>query len=304
LWDFDLKATGPQKAEIDLRGATDLNRLSFSFDRAFFRLQKVTARNLGPVVVRLSPGLEVEPATFQINQGRVSLQARLTEQQVAGSLTAQDLAAEWFTPQSVPLQGNIHGQVSLAGHPRAPIIQGTVSLKPGRYQEVDFQSFNTSFTYQDNRLHLSGRLLAEERGPTLSWDGQVPVHLSLMPFTYGLGQEEMRILVQGENINLSLLPPLTREVEDAKGPLEIQANIAGNRRQTAGIRPGKMGGGIYQAPSNRGLLSVATGRNALAGQSVDHSSTHLAEQGERHPDQRYHPGGLRARRSEGQGPTE
>jgi len=227
LWDFDLRASGPREVGIDLQGATDLKQLSFTLERAFFRLKNVTARNLTPVVIRLSPGIELEPATFQINEGRVGLQAKITDQQVSGRLTMQDLAAEWLTPKSVPLQGNISGQVTLAGQPRAPIIQGTVSLEPGRYQKVDFQSLTTSFTYQDNLLNLSGRLMSEKEGPTLTWDGQVPVRLSLQPFAYGLGQGDMRVLVQGENVNLSMLPPFTKEVEDAKGALNLRARIEG-----------------------------------------------------------------------------
>jgi translocation and assembly module TamB len=236
LWNFALRASGPKGVKIDLQGATDLGRLSFSLDRAYVRLQKVTVRNLRPVVVRLSPGIEVEPATFQVNKGRISLQARITGQQVSGSLTVQNLAAEWFAPQSVPLKGKISGQVSLSGQPRSPNIQGKISLEAARYQNVDFQSITTSFNYQGNLLNLSGKLITEKRGPTLTWGGQVPVRLSLMPFSYGLGQGNMQVRVQGDNVNLSMLPSLTTEVEDAKGAVTLQAKIEGtvNRPEISG----------------------------------------------------------------------
>lgn len=228
LWNFDLRATGPQGVEIDVRGASDLDRLSFSLDRAYFRLQKVTARNLTPVVVRLSPGIVVEPATFQVNQGKVSLQASITDQQVSGNLTMEDLKAQWFTPASVPLQGTISGQVSLAGQPRAPVIEGTVTLESGRYENVDFQSLKTTFSYRDNLLNTSGQLISEKGGPRLTWDGQVPARLSLMPFSYDLAQGDMRILVEGENINLSMVTPFTQEVEAAQAPFQLKARIEGS----------------------------------------------------------------------------
>lgn len=228
LWNFDLAATGPKGVKIEVRGASDLGRLSFTLDRAFFHLEKVTVRNLGPVVVRLSPGVEIEPAAFQVNKGRINLQARITDRQVSGSLTMQDLAAEGFAPESFPLKGSIAGQVSLAGQPQAPVIQGTVTLTAGSYQGVDFQSLKTTFSYQDNLLNTSGKLVSEKQGPTLTWDGQIPVRLSLRPFNYSLALGDMRILVEGENINLSMLPPLTREVEAAQGPFTLKARIEGS----------------------------------------------------------------------------
>jgi len=226
-WNFDLQATGPKGVEIDVRGVSNLDRLSFALDRAYFRLNKVTVRNLTPVKVSLSPNIVVEHATFQVNKGRVSLQARITDRQVSGNLTMQDLKAQWFTPESVPLQGTISGQVSLAGQPRAPIIEGTVSLESGSYENVAFQSLKTTFTYRDNLLTTSGKLISEKQGPMLTWDGRVPLNLSLMPFSYSLAQGDMRLLVEGENVNLSILPRFTREVEAAQGPFKLRARIEG-----------------------------------------------------------------------------
>jgi translocation and assembly module TamB len=139
----------------------------------------------------------------------------------------QNLAAEWFAPQGVPLKGAISGQATLSGEARRPIIQGEVSLGSGRYQEVDLQSFRTSFGYLDNRLNLTGSLQTKIGGPTLSWDGQVPLTLTLMPFTYALGQGGMRVSLKGENVDLSLLPSFTKEVEKAQGSLKLQAKIEG-----------------------------------------------------------------------------
>jgi translocation and assembly module TamB len=228
LWNFTLRASGPKGVKIEVGGDTDLSRRSVSLNRAFFRLKNITAKNLGPVVVRLAPGIELEPATFQINKGRVSLQARVTDRQVSGSLDIQKLAAEWFFPKSVPLKGNITAQATLTGQARQPVIEGNVSLGPGSYQGFDFQSVQTSVNYRDNRLQLTGNLQTKDTGPTLSWDGQVPLRFSLMPFSYALVPDGMRVVLQGENVNLSLLPAITKEVESAKGPLKLQAKIEGN----------------------------------------------------------------------------
>jgi translocation and assembly module TamB len=230
-WNFALTGTGPKGVKVDVQGTSNLAQRSFTLERAFFKLKNLTVRNLEPVVVRLQPGIVVEPTTFQVNKGRVSLQARITDQQLSGRLTMEDLAVQWFTPESVPFKGTISGQVSLAGRPRAPIIEGKVALEKGSYQRVGFQSLNTTFRYQDNLFHTSGRLISEKQGPTLTWEGRVPAHLSLMPFSYSLAQGDLQILVEGENVNLSMLPSLSREVEAAQAPFKLKARIEGSVAQ-------------------------------------------------------------------------
>ncbi len=267
-WNFDLRATGPRGVEIDVRGGSDLDRLSFALDRAYFRLDKVTVRNLTPVQVSLSPDIVVEPATFQVNQGQISLQARITDQQVTGNLTMQDLKAQWFTPESVPLQGTVSGQVSLAGQPRAPIIEGTVSLEAGSYEKVAFQSLKTTFTYRDNLLTTSGRLISEKQGPMLTWDGRVPLSLSLMPFSYSLAEGDMRLLVEGENINLSMLPRFTREVEEAQAPFKLRARIEGTPANPVISGQVSWGAGFIQLRQTGAKYKLQPGELRLQGDRI------------------------------------
>ncbi|MFP3869006.1 MAG: translocation/assembly module TamB domain-containing protein [Desulfobacteraceae bacterium] len=267
-WNFDLRATGPRGVEVDVRGVSDLDRAAFVLDRAYFRLDKVTVRNLTPVEVSLSPAIVVEPATFQVNEGRVSLEARITDQQVTGNLTMQDLKAQWFTPESVPLQGTISGQVSLAGQPQAPIIEGTISLTSGSYQDVDFQSLKASFSYQDDILNTSGSLISKKQGPTLTWDGRVPMRLSLMPFNYSLAEGDMRILVEGENVNLSMLSDFTREVEAAQAPVTLQARIEGTPNNPVITGQASWGAGFIQLRKTGARYEIQPGEIRLQGDRV------------------------------------
>ncbi len=227
LWTFDLNASGPAAAKIDLRGSAHLCDRWLSLERAQVRLKNFQIHNLGPVDINFASGLEIKPVVFKINEGRAALAAALTQGQVSGRLEVQNLAAEWFAPQGVPLKGALSGRATLSGEARRPIIQGEVSLGPGRYLEVDFQSLRTSFGYRDNRLNLNGSLQTRTGGPTLSWTGHLPLALTLMPFTYALGQEGMRVSLKGENVDLSLLPSFTREVEKARGSLKLEAKIEG-----------------------------------------------------------------------------
>lgn len=231
LWNFDLKATGPENAKIDVHGAADLGRSSVSVSQAQVHTKNLTVKNLGPIEISLSSGIEIKPATLEVNKGRVGLQARITEQQATGSLTLQNLPAELVSPPSLSLKGTISGQATLSGTARQPVIQGNISLGAGSYQDFQVQSIHSSFSYQDNRLTLNGSLATKEKGLGLTWSGQVPLRLSLMPFALGPGQGEIRVLVQGQNVNLSLLPAFVKAVESAQGAINVQARIEGTISQ-------------------------------------------------------------------------
>ncbi|MFZ2087995.1 MAG: translocation/assembly module TamB domain-containing protein [Desulfobaccales bacterium] len=231
LWNYDLKAAGPEGARLEARGGADFGRSLVSAERLLFQVRKITVQNLGPVEISLASGLEVKPAAFQVNKGRVGLEARITGQQVAGRLDLQNLSAELVAPRSYPLTGTITGEAVLSGQARLPIIQGRVGVGPGRYREFDFQAFSTAFTYRDNQLSLDGSLQSKDSGPSLNWSGQVPLRLSLMPLSYALGQEGMRLLLRGDNINLSLLPSFSNTVESAQGVVNLLAKIEGSPKQ-------------------------------------------------------------------------
>ena len=111
------------------------------------------------------------------------------------------------------------------------MIHGDIPLGTTCIKTFEVESVQTSFTYQDNRLSLNGGLTTKQMGLGLTWSGYVPMRLSLVPLTYGLGQGEMQIAVQGQNVNLSLLPSLVKGVDDAKGAVNLQVKIAGTVSQ-------------------------------------------------------------------------
>ena len=173
----------------------------------------------------------MKPATFEINKGKVSVQARVTAQQAQGSFSIQNLQLESLAPKSFPLKGTITAQATLSGTGSQPVIHGDIRLGTTCIKTVEVSSVQTSFTYQDNRLSLNGGLTTKQKGLGLTWSGYVPMRLSLVPLAYGLGQGEMQIAVQGQNVNLSLLPSLVQGVDDAKGAVDIQVRIAGTVSQ-------------------------------------------------------------------------
>jgi autotransporter translocation and assembly factor TamB len=231
LWNFDLKANGHQGPRVEVRGSADLGRSSITLARAYVNLDNLKAENQGPVEITYAPGIEVKSATFTVNKGKVSLQANITNQQATGSLNIQNLPADLVLPQSLPLKGIISGQATLSGTARQPVIQGNISLTPGHDHEFKLQAVQTTFTYQENRLSLNGSLTTKDKGPGLTWSGQVPVRLSLIPFAFAMGQGGMQVLLKGENLNLSLVPELVKGVESAKGAITLQVKIEGTMGQ-------------------------------------------------------------------------
>jgi translocation and assembly module TamB len=268
LWNYDLRATGPENAKIEVRGNADLGRYLVSADRAVIHLKNFTVQNQGPVEVILSPGLEVKPATFQVNKGRVSLQARITDQQASGQLDIQNLAAGLVAPQSLPLKGTISAHATLAGTARQPVLQGDLHLERGRYQEFELQAIQTSFSYRENRLTLEGSLKTKEQGPGLTWSGQVPMRLSLLPFSLARGQGEIRVVVQGNNINLSLLPALVKEVESAQGALNLQARIEGTISQPRVSGQVAWGAGAIKLRATGATYQLQPGEIRLQGDRI------------------------------------
>jgi translocation and assembly module TamB len=254
LWNFDLKANGQKSPKIALRGTADFGRSFVTLAQAHIDLDNIKLDNQGPVEIVYSPGLEVKQATFTINKGKVNLQAKITQDQATGNLTLTNMPADLVLPKSLPLKGIISAKATLSGTGRQPVIQGDIQLEPEQQEQAKqlqqekqlqqlehpghpeepkqnhvfaLQSVKTTFTYQENHLSLNGSLNTKEKGVGLTWSGQVPMHLSLVPYAFNWAQGGMQIVVKGENLNLSLLPQLVKGVENAKGPITLQVKVEG-----------------------------------------------------------------------------
>jgi autotransporter translocation and assembly factor TamB len=250
LWNFDLKANG-KSPKIALRGTADFGRSSITLAQAHIDLYNIKVQNQGPVELVYSPGIEVKQATFTIDKGKASVQAKITQDQATGNLTLTNLPADLVLPKSIPLKGIISAKATLSGTGRQPVIQGNFLLQPEQTKQakqskqlekleqpeqqqqakqnqgLGLQSVQATFTYQENRLSLNGSVKTKEKGVGLTLSGQMPVHISLVPFAFNWGQGGMQIVVKGEKLNLSLLPQLVKGVDDAKGPITLLVKVEG-----------------------------------------------------------------------------
>ena len=161
-------------------------------------------------------------------------------------------------------------------------------------------SVQTSFTYQDNRLSLNGGLTTKEKGLGLTWSGYVPMRLSLVPLAYGLGQGEMQIAVQGQNVNLSLLPSLVKGVDDAKGAVNVQVSIAGTVSQPRASGQVTWGDGYIKLRATGATYTLQPGEILMKGDHITIPQLTLQSEGTATLTGDITPGQVHALRGQGQ----
>ncbi|MDP3182334.1 MAG: translocation/assembly module TamB domain-containing protein [Desulfobaccales bacterium] len=237
-WRFSFTASSPQGPQAELKGAADLTARPWSLlvERCRWQISGLSGYNTSPIQVRLLPGWEIAPATFKINEGQLTFRGQAKEGKLSGRLEVGDLSASLFCIKGSPCDGKIRGLVTLSGDPRSPVIQGQLTWGPGKWGDFSFRSFNTSISYRDDRLHLSGSLEESAPGPRLTWEGHIPLHFSAMPLKWAWGDRELHIRLHGEKVNLALLTGLSPEVLAAEGALDILAEWQGSlsRPQVSG----------------------------------------------------------------------
>jgi len=231
-WRFTLKSSSPPKGpQAEMVGTADFGSrpLALMIDRLSFRALGIAVKNQGTVQVRFMPGLELQPATFLVSGGTVTAQASLRGNQVSGRLEVRDLPAK--ITQVKGLQGKMQAQLTIEGSAGNPLIESQISLVSGKWRNFAFQSLKTKLNYSDASLDFTGGFQESPQGVRLSWDGRIPLKLSLSPFRFAPLDEDMDIKLRGAGANLAMLPALTREVKKAEGAIDLQADVRGRLTQ-------------------------------------------------------------------------
>jgi translocation and assembly module TamB len=229
-WQLHFTASSPQGLRAEIQGAADLRAQPrvLTLPRCSLVTPKVSALNTSTINLRFQPGLEMGPATWRINNGRLTLRAQARGNELTARLEAVDLPASILHLKGASLAGKIQGQIDLTGSLQHPAIQGQFTWGPGKWGNFSFRSLQTSLNYREENLVLKGSVEEKPAGPRLVWDGRIPLRLSFGPLRWDWGERDMDFRVQGENVNLSLLTALTPEVQKAEGALAIMAQWRGN----------------------------------------------------------------------------
>lgn len=229
-WQIRFTASSPEGLKAEVQGGADLMAQPrvLTLQRCRVNTPKVKVANTKPIQVRFLPGLEMPPATWRINDGRLTIQAQSRGDELTARLEAVDLPAGLFSLRGTSLEGKIQGRLNLTGNLQHPSMEGQLTWGPGKWGEFPFRSLQTSLTYREESLVLRGSVEEKTEGPRLVWDGRIPLRLAFSPFRWDWGSRDMDFRVQGENANLALLTALTPEVQSAGGSLSIAAQWQGN----------------------------------------------------------------------------
>lgn len=280
-WEFRLAATSAKYPRLELAGNANFrNRpLSFQIDQVNWQSQDLIIKNKAPFQVHFLPGWEISPATFQVDGGTVSVEAKARRNELAGRLEVQNLNAKLLQPPDHQATGKISGRATLAGTPQAPLLNGNFTLASGQIQEVNISALSTTLSYSPDHLQLSGYLEAGPQHSRLTWKGTVPVKFSVIPLRFDLGNQGLDLQVQSEKINLSLLKALTPEIQAADAPVDMLLSARGDPHQPQVSGSVRWGAGSVQ-PRQAGLVyKLHPGEARLQGDKIVIPAVTMESQG-------------------------
>ncbi len=232
-WQFQLAATSAKEPKFELAGTADLaaRPLTLNVARVNWHSQALSVKNTTPFQIRLFPGWEISPATFQVDGGTLTFAGLARDQELSGRLDMRNLNAGLLAPLGLPASGRLNGQLTLAGNPRTPIIDGQIALSDGKLKNIPIQTLTTTLNYQTERAQVSGYLEIGPLRSRLIWKGTLPVKLSLAPFALALARDGLDLQLHSERLNLSMLTSVSQEVQTAEGPIDLVVEAKGNPYQ-------------------------------------------------------------------------
>ncbi|MCL4501199.1 MAG: translocation/assembly module TamB domain-containing protein, partial [Deltaproteobacteria bacterium] len=254
-WDFNLAATSAKYPRLELAGSANLRGRPLSFDirQVSWQSQDLNIKNKAPFQVRILPGYEISPATFQVDGGTVAVQATARGNELAGRLEIQNLDTTLVQPSGYEMKGKLNGKATLSGTPRAPMINGKFNLVSAEIQQINIKTLTTNISYNSGNLQLSGYLEAGSQPSRLTWKGTVPLTFSITPWQFALGNQGLDLQVRSEKINLSLLKTLTPEIQSAEGQVDMMVSAKGDPHRPQLTGSIRWGAGSVQ-PRQAGLV--------------------------------------------------
>ncbi|MHB8069547.1 MAG: translocation/assembly module TamB domain-containing protein [Desulfobaccales bacterium] len=269
-WQLHFAASSPQGLRAEVQGTADLSaqpRL-VTLQRCSLTTPKVSAVNTAAVNIRFLPGLEMAPATWRVNDGRLTIGAQSRGDELTAHLEVVDLPASLLDLKGASLEGKIQGQMDLTGNLQHPAMQGQFTWGQGKWGGFAFRSLQTSLNYREENLLLKGSVEEKPSGPRLVWDGRIPLNLSFSPLRWDWGERDMDFRVQGENANLALLTALTPEVQSAGGSLTIMAQWQGNPRHPRVSGKIRWDEGTLQLRESGKVFRLLPGEATLQGEKL------------------------------------
>ena len=205
--------------------------MSVVIERLNVHLANISVQNQGQIQARFGPGLDLPTATLKVNSGTVQMAVRLQGDQVSGRLEVRQVPLDIANVRG--LTGNIQSQMTLSGSARNPVLQGDIKVDAVKLKKYGFSPVNiiTHLDYRGETLKITGKAEESPGGPNLSWNGKLPVQVSLSPFKFNIPNSGLDLVVKSDAANLKLLEPFIAELADANVPIALVAQIKGNWHQ-------------------------------------------------------------------------
>ena len=233
-WRYQLKGSSPPPGPlVELAGNADLGSrpMSMVIERLNLHVAKISVQNQGQIQARFIPGLDLPTATLKVNGGTVQVAARLQGDQISGRLEVRKVPLDVANVKG--LSGTVQSQLTLSGSARNPVLQGDLKVDAVKLKQYAFNPVNifTHLDYRGETLKITGKAEESSRGISLSWNGKLPVQVSLSPVKFNISNSGLDFAVKSEGANLKLLEPVIPELAEANVPIALAGQIKGNWQQ-------------------------------------------------------------------------
>ncbi|MFP3867653.1 MAG: translocation/assembly module TamB domain-containing protein [Desulfobacteraceae bacterium] len=249
---FELALNQPQQSVGQVAGTMNLQGKHYLLiiDTCRLGTDKHQVVSQTPIQLRFTPGgFELSPAAFHYQDCTINLGGTADGQSLGFRVGVERFPVAVLNnlwPSVPPLKGDLDLQTEATGSLRSPIINGKLSLSPGRIADFRFQTFQLDWTYAGNQLQLDGQLREKADGPGLLLNGQIPVSLAFRPLVIKAQENGLSIRLRGKKLNLARLADLTPELEAAQGSLDIQAQCTGSLKNPQCTGKIKWGSGFVK----------------------------------------------------------
>lgn len=179
--------------------------------------------------------LTLQPLQLVQGESQILFTGVLGGQQQTGQLLLSQIPVSYLT-QLLPIPGELTGLVSgtatLGGSQANPQAKGEVQIREGTWDDTPIQIAQSSFSYNQGRLHFGAELLVSDQTTGVEpvrAGGSVPLSL---PFsTAQATDDQIQLSLQVKNSGLNLINSFNPFARWQGGEGEVQVDVAGTWRE-------------------------------------------------------------------------
>ena len=276
-WTLEAQATGPGY----LRHRLDGGELSLSGRRNELQVEKLSAHLSGGTLEgrgRFSRTARAWPDTLT---GDAISRWLASSGSWEGELAANDMPidrVDRFVPEAAGWAGRVSGTLAVAGAPARPEYRLHATATPLVWDSLRVDHAEVTASYKDERLDVAEVLLTRAN-VTSRITGQMPLRLSA-DRPPAVPDGPMQWHVDLDHGDLALLPLFVPQVAQARGALELHADVRGTAKKPLLQGQGRVRGGAL-VPAGREEILEDVNASFRLGESTITLDSLSARQGKR-----------------------